>query len=102
MFKNKTALKEAIEEFLISKGNFDDLKPKDQRFLLHALTEFVDNAANKFIAGGIEHADSDFLDECDHGVEIQKELIDGWMYSSAQQYNKMERAKRSVGKKGKK
>ncbi len=94
MLPNKTTLKQSILAFLQSKDNYHVIKAKDQRFLLHALTEFVDNAANKFIAGGVEHADSDFLTECDHDAEILKELIDGWMYGLARQYNKIEKAKR--------
>jgi len=93
MLANKSNLKQSILTFLQSKDNYHIIKPKDQRFLLHALTEFVDNAANKFIAGGVEHADSDFLTECDHLAEVKNEIVDGWMYTTAIQYNKIEKAK---------
>lgn len=92
MIHNKTSLKASITSFLESKSNWAELKRADKDFLLFALVEFVDRNANKFIAGGIKHADSDFLTETDHEGELTNELLDGWNYLFALRYNRARRA----------
>ena len=95
MIHNKTALKQAIVDFLESKGNWSILKPNDKDFIIFALTEFVDKNANKFISGAVKHADSDFLTETDHEGELTNELLDGWNYHLAKIFTRAKRARRA-------
>ena len=91
MILNKTELRKQVRAFLDSKENFKKLKSVDQAFLVFAITEFADTAANKFIAGSVKHADSDFLTETDFHGELSNELRDAWMYQMGKQFKAAKR-----------
>lgn len=64
-----------------------ELSIEDFDFLVSALQEFTMLAVDKFIAGGAEHNEAKqgtFVYEVDHITEGRKEIIDLWMYATAQ------------------
>lgn len=86
--KGQRTIRSLIHDAEASK-NFK-LSPGDFRFLSYAIESFVSRAIDKFIDGSREHFDGhgDFVSAVDHKTEIQKEIIDLWMYATANKKRK--------------
>ena len=83
----ETQLRNAITAYLETKSEWDVVTPELRAFLLERLMAFVTRGSTKFIAGCIEHKDSDFFG-IDHIREIEMEVLDQWMFIGGERAKK--------------
>src|SRR5574343_996569 len=62
------------------------LVTEDREFLRATITSLIFDMADKFILGGKEHnpdRETSFVNDCNHLMELDKEVVDFVMYSRA-------------------
>jgi hypothetical protein len=68
------------------------LPPIDREFLVETMTSLVFESIDKFVFGSKEHNgehDGSFIHDCNHLMELDKEIIDFIMYSRAIRFRKL-------------
>jgi hypothetical protein len=64
----------------------------DREFLVETMTSLVFESVDKFVCGSKEHnseRDGSFVTDCNHLLELDKEIIDFIMYSRAVRFRKL-------------